>query len=250
MDAGGGAAEPPRVCRHRPRMTTTESGITVGMPVWNAMPWLPEAMESLFHQTTEAFEILVIADSSTDGSTEYLRTLRDHRLRVVEQAMSGGGEPWEAVACFRSERDRDRQLGERVRERRRGGAGAQAPKPPPRRPTAASQAKQQAVVELREEHPEHGTRRIRDVLARFEGMGVSETQVREILHEAGLIEPREPTAAREHGPRRFERAAPNPMWQSDIFTFLLRRHERRFGGTVCRRQKLGGVLNFYERKAA
>jgi len=70
-------------------MTTTESGITVGMPVWNAMPWLPEAMESLFHQTTEAFEILVIADSSTDGSTEYLRTLRDHRLRVVEQAHAG-----------------------------------------------------------------------------------------------------------------------------------------------------------------
>ncbi len=59
------------------------------MPVWNAMPWLPEAMESLFHQTTEAFEILVIADSSTDGSTEYLRTLRDPRLRVVEQAHAG-----------------------------------------------------------------------------------------------------------------------------------------------------------------
>ena len=89
MDAGGGAAEPPRACRHRPRMTTTESGITVGMPVWNAMPWLPEAMESLFHQTTKAFEILVIADASTDGSTEYLRTLRDPRLRVVEQAHAG-----------------------------------------------------------------------------------------------------------------------------------------------------------------
>ncbi len=79
---------------------------------------------------------------------------------------------------------------------------------------------------LREQHPEYGTRRIRDVLARFEGLGVSETQVRAILHDTGLLETREPTAAREHGPRRFERAAPNQMWQSDIFTFLLRRHER------------------------
>jgi glycosyltransferase involved in cell wall biosynthesis len=70
-------------------MTTTESGITVGMPVWNAMPWLPEAMESLFQQTTEGFEILVVADSSTDGSTEYLRTLRDPRLRVVERRRAG-----------------------------------------------------------------------------------------------------------------------------------------------------------------
>ena len=29
-----------------------------------------------------------------------------------------------------------------------------------------------------------------------------------------------------HPPRRFERAEPNQLWQSDIFTFLLRRHER------------------------
>ena len=59
------------------------------MPVWNAMPWLPEAMESLFQQTTEGFEILVVADVSTDGSTEYLRTLRDPRLRVVERPRAG-----------------------------------------------------------------------------------------------------------------------------------------------------------------
>ena len=80
---------PPSACRYGPRMTTTESGITVGMPVWNAMPWLPEAIDSLFRQTTKAFAILVIADASTDGSTEYLRTLRDPRLRVVERPRAG-----------------------------------------------------------------------------------------------------------------------------------------------------------------
>jgi len=69
-------------------MTTTESGITVGMPVWNAMPWLPEAMESLFHQTTEAFEILGDRRLLDGWKHGYLRTLRDHRLR-------GGG----AGAC-------------------------------------------------------------------------------------------------------------------------------------------------------
>lgn len=70
-------------------MGTTEVGITVGMPVRNAMPWLPEAMESLLRQTTPAFEMLVIAGPSTDGSAEYLRSLRDSRLRVVEQAHAG-----------------------------------------------------------------------------------------------------------------------------------------------------------------
>ncbi len=53
------------------------------------MPWLPEAMESLLRQTTTAFEMLVIAGPSTDGSTGYLRSLRDSRLRVVEQAHAG-----------------------------------------------------------------------------------------------------------------------------------------------------------------
>lgn len=87
-------------------------------------------------------------------------------------------------------------------------------------------AKREAVVEVREAHPEYGTRRIRDVLARFEALGISESVVRRVLHEAGLLETRPPTEEREHPVRRFERAEPNQLWQSDIFTFLLRRHER------------------------
>jgi transposase InsO family protein len=65
------------------------------------------------------------------------------------------------------------------------------------------------------------------VLRRFQALGVSETVVRRILHEEGLLlERASQEPAREHPPRRFERAAPNQLWQSDIFTFLLRRHER------------------------
>lgn len=53
------------------------------------MPWLPEAMESLLRQTTDAFEILVVVDGGTDRSADYLRSLHDPRLRVVEQANAG-----------------------------------------------------------------------------------------------------------------------------------------------------------------
>jgi glycosyltransferase involved in cell wall biosynthesis len=63
--------------------------ITVGMPVRNAMPWLPEAMESLLRQTTDAFVVLAIVDGGTDGSAAYLRSLRDPRLRVIEQSGAG-----------------------------------------------------------------------------------------------------------------------------------------------------------------
>ena len=84
-----------------------------------------------------------------------------------------------------------------------------------------------AVVEARRAHPEHGTRRIRDVMARFEGLGVSETTVRRILHEEGLLETVQEPAPKPGPPEhRFERAEPNQLWQSDIFTFLLRRHHR------------------------
>jgi transposase InsO family protein len=87
--------------------------------------------------------------------------------------------------------------------------------------------RREAVVESRREHPEHGTRRIRDLMARFEGLGVSETTVRRILHEEGLLETVPEVAAKAGPPEhRFERAEPNQLWQSDIFTFLLRRHQR------------------------
>src|SRR5205814_10639946 len=73
---------------------------------------------------------------------------------------------------------------------------------------------------------EYGMRRIRDVLKRFEAIGISETEVRRLLHEAKLLETPAPTPRPPPLPRRFERAEPNQLWQSDIFSFLLRRHER------------------------
>jgi glycosyltransferase involved in cell wall biosynthesis len=76
--------------------------MTVGVPVCNAMPWLPEAMESLLHQTAQDFEILVVVDGGSDGSLAYLRALweaqqrRNHgapgrapALRLLEQPNAG-----------------------------------------------------------------------------------------------------------------------------------------------------------------
>jgi len=90
-----------------------------------------------------------------------------------------------------------------------------------------SEQTRQAVVTARRTHPEHGTRRIRDELERFEGVLVSEQAVRRILHEEGMLQAVSAAPAKQHPePRVFERAEPNQLWQSDIFTFLLRRHER------------------------
>lgn len=63
--------------------------LTVGMPVCNGMPWLPEAMKSLLEQSASNFAILAIVDGGTDGSAGYLRSIRDSRLRVIEQQNAG-----------------------------------------------------------------------------------------------------------------------------------------------------------------
>lgn len=84
--------------RHGLRMETREMGLTVGMPVCNAMPWLPEAMESLLQQTTKGFQILAIVDGGSDDSAPWLRNLENRlarvgfpwpRLRVLEQEHAG-----------------------------------------------------------------------------------------------------------------------------------------------------------------
>lgn len=63
--------------------------VTIGLPVFNAMPFLEESMESLLGQSDRDFAVLVIDDGSTDSSLKYLRSLRDHRLTVVTQAHRG-----------------------------------------------------------------------------------------------------------------------------------------------------------------
>lgn len=63
--------------------------ITVGMPVYNAMPWLPEAIESLLGQTMGDFTILAVVDGGSDESLAWLKSIRDPRLRVVQQSHAG-----------------------------------------------------------------------------------------------------------------------------------------------------------------
>lgn len=66
-----------------------EKLITVGVPVYNAMPYLPEAVSSLLAQTSTSFEILAIVDGATDASLAYLQSIRDPRLRILVQPNLG-----------------------------------------------------------------------------------------------------------------------------------------------------------------
>lgn len=63
--------------------------LTVVMPVYNAMPHLSAAVESILVQQLRDFEFIIIDDGSTDGSGEYLARLRDTRIRFYPQEHRG-----------------------------------------------------------------------------------------------------------------------------------------------------------------
>ncbi len=65
--------------------------ITVVLPVYNGMPFLPEAVDSILAQTLKNFRLLVIDDGSTDDSADYLERIKDTRAMVLHQENQGLG---------------------------------------------------------------------------------------------------------------------------------------------------------------
>ena len=53
------------------------------MTVYNGMPYLRQAIESVLKQTLADFEFLIVDDASTDGSVDCIRSFSDPRIRLV-----------------------------------------------------------------------------------------------------------------------------------------------------------------------
>jgi transposase InsO family protein len=83
------------------------------------------------------------------------------------------------------------------------------------------------ILMLKAANPTWGCQRISDMLLRGPALPASASAVAAVLHEAGYQ--LEEVATRPHPDkvRRFERAAANQLWQTDLFTFVLKRQNRR-----------------------
>jgi transposase InsO family protein len=90
-----------------------------------------------------------------------------------------------------------------------------------------SEPTQRAILMLKQAHPEWGCDRIRDVLMRGEGYSASAGAIAHLLRENGYELDEVPTVPHEPAVQHFERARPNQLWQTDLFTFLLKRENRR-----------------------
>lgn len=59
--------------------------VSVVLPTYNHLKFLPGAIGSLLDQTFSNFELILVNDGSTDGTQEYLDQLEDPRIRVIHQ---------------------------------------------------------------------------------------------------------------------------------------------------------------------
>src|SRR5512137_2104983 len=156
-------------------------------------------------------------------------------------------------------------LGKWIRTyRTQGAAGleAKARQPRNRTPQVAPAVKRQAVA-LKRRHPDFGIQKISQFLRRMCLLPVSRETVRRTLHQQALLTPHRPKVTRRPAtPRSFERATPNQLWQTDIFTFrlggknayligFLDDHSRYVVGLdVFRSQTAEHVLEVYRRAVA
>jgi len=90
-----------------------------------------------------------------------------------------------------------------------------------------SEVAKRTIVMLKQLHPDWGCQRISDELLRGPAMAASSAAVARVLHEAGYQLEERVTQPHPDKQRSFERAKPNQLWQTDLFTFVLKRQNRR-----------------------
>ena len=83
------------------------------------------------------------------------------------------------------------------------------------------------ILMIKEANPSYGCQRISDMLMRGPALPASPNAVARVLKEAGYEFEEVKTRPHRDKVRRFERAKPNHMWQTDLFTFVLKRQNRR-----------------------
>jgi transposase InsO family protein len=84
-----------------------------------------------------------------------------------------------------------------------------------------------SILMLKQANPDWGCQRISDMLLRGPALPASASAVAQVLHDAGYQLEEVPTRPHPDKIRHFERATPNQLWQTDLFTFVLKRQNRR-----------------------
>lgn len=60
------------------------SSLTIVIPVHNGMPFIENTLRELLRESHQGFRVIVSEDSSTDGTKQFLQTLKHNCLKVIE----------------------------------------------------------------------------------------------------------------------------------------------------------------------
>jgi len=108
-----------------------------------------------------------------------------------------------------------------------GPAGLMPPARGSRKGSRLPDLTQRAILMMKEANPEWGCERISDMLLRGPALPASAGAVARVLHAAGYETQEVVVPGHPDHVRYFERARPNQLWQTDLFTFILKRQNRR-----------------------
>jgi len=103
-----------------------------------------------------------------------------------------------------------------------------------RGPKGISKDLRSEIVEVKRENPQFGLRKVKSFLNRFRGVDASVGTINKTIKEEKLVAPppRRKRRRSSDRPRRFERAKPMQLWQSDITYFTLTKYQQRCYLTV------------------
>lgn len=65
--------------------------ISVVLPVYNQVQWVRESIKCMLRQTYQDFELIIVDDGSTDGSTEVLKEFANRDARIFYHRKDNGG---------------------------------------------------------------------------------------------------------------------------------------------------------------
>ena len=63
--------------------------VSVIIPAYNSMNFLPQAIESVLNQSYQDFEVIVVNDGSTDHIEEWITQIADSRVKYISQINQG-----------------------------------------------------------------------------------------------------------------------------------------------------------------
>lgn len=64
--------------------------VSVIMPVYNSSLYIEEAVQSILNQTFTDFELIIIDDASTDGTTQIIKKFTDSRIKIIRFDINKG----------------------------------------------------------------------------------------------------------------------------------------------------------------